>query len=149
MSCNNTTKSNENKIRTDWTYIKIKVDNHNFLFSSDKDSLYYMKYDDKKVSYTYDSAIGKYEVSNKNETTKYYISKSERDSIAELCYQTIVNPVTTETYVSDYAGQYSSIQMERGATQISCSYSSTGEWTSISPTLEKLNRFTFGKIRKE
>lgn len=149
VSCNgkSDTKSQGNlSIINNWKFIRVTVDNHRFLVAPDKDTLFYINHDSKKVVLI-DSANRLYD--DKNVTEKYFLSKADRDSLLNYCYHTIVNPTTTESKVSDYAGQYVLIQIEKGQTQISCKYSSVSDWRTISPTLKNIERLTFGKLKRE
>ncbi|MES2394366.1 MAG: hypothetical protein V4549_00070 [Bacteroidota bacterium] len=149
VSCNakKETKSEYKlSIKDNWNFIRVIVDNHRFLVTPDKDTLFYMNHDNKKVTLI-DSASGVYD--DKNVSVKYFLSKSDRDSLLSYCYQAIVNPVITDKKVTCYAGQYVLISIEKAQIRISCNYSSIENWQTISPILKNIERLTFGKLKKE
>jgi len=149
VSCNDRSDNksqNSLSIKNNWEGVSVTVDNHRFLITPDKDTLFYRNHDRNKVILI-DSANRVYD--DKNVTERYFLLKEDRDSLLSYCYQTIVNPTTTESTVSDYAGQYVLIQIEKEDTQISCKYSSVSDWQNISPTLKKIERLTFGKVKPE
>lgn len=149
VSCNNRSEiktQDKISIKDNWYAIRVKVDNHSFLITPDKDTLFYMNYDSKKVTLI-DSANNLYD--DKNVRVKYFLSKAERDSLLSYCHQAIINPSITDKMVTCYAGQYVLISIEKAQTRISCNYSSIENWQTISPVLKNIERLTFGKLKQE
>lgn len=65
------------------------------------------------------------------------ISEQEKDSIFACVYDIVINPVYTEQYATCYAGNIS-IGFSSGNTTLICKYNSVGNWSTISPSTQKL-----------
>jgi hypothetical protein len=71
------------------------------------------------------------------EEEKFIISKQEQDSLFVCIYDIVSNPVHTEQFATCYAGSIS-VSYTIGTISLTCSYNSVGNWTTISPQLNKL-----------
>ncbi len=73
-----------------------------------------------------------------NRGQEYFsISQQDKDSLFKYVYDIIINPVYTEQFATCYVGNIS-IGFSAGNTTQICKYNSVGNWSTISPSTEKL-----------
>lgn len=76
----------------------------------------------------------------------FSISQQEKDSLFKYIYDIVTQPIYTDQYATCYAGNIS-IGFTVGQTTQICKYNSVGNWTTISPSTEKLYRLLKEKTK--
>ena len=83
--------------------------------------------------------------SNMVTKTNFPISKLERDSLYLYVFNLITTPTFTDKHATDYAG-YVQVKLIDRNTTLTCEYKSVGEWSTVSPTTEKIYNLLKNKI---
>jgi hypothetical protein len=134
-------KKTNNNLDNNWATVQIRVDNNNLFIVTNQDtSYYYENFEDSIYAKSHNGDL-------RTVQTKIIINKTQRDTIVSLALQSITNPVKPNDILTCSAGQYVKIALETNGTEVSCKYSSVGDWTKISPILFKLNEMTYNKIK--
>lgn len=82
-----------------------------------------------------------------NRGQEYFkISQQEKDSLFLYIYDIVINPVYTDQFATCCVGNIS-IGFSAGNTTQICKYNSVGNWTTISPSTEKLYRLLKEKTK--
>ena len=143
VSCQNKTTVDNKIDNNNWRLLKIGIDDNSFYIQTNEDtSYYYERFRDTNYAIAHNGGL-------RSELTKFVMEKAERDTLVSLALQAITNPVQTDQFITCYAGQNIDISLEEMSTTISCNYSSISDWTKISPTLFKMNKIIFGKVKKK
>lgn len=120
----------------DWTIIKLRA-NHELIWVTRNDTVYYR-------AFTAEDTLSDVP----NGIVKFKITTADRDSIVDWCFATIRHPYISASSLSDYAGDFITIQIENRSTALSIKYSSVKNWELLSTLLNKINRYTFERARK-
>jgi len=74
----------------------------------------------------------------RNRGQEYFkISQEEKDSLFKYVYDIVTNPIDTEQFATCHVGNIS-IGFSIGRRTSTCIYNSVGNWTTISPSMNKL-----------
>ena len=146
-SCSSKVEEKQNPVEekqeeNPWHWLKIEVDKELMWIPANEDTCFYRKkLDDYEIT-------KEGEKKRKTFEARFVLNKQQRDSVFLLGEDAIKNFVESDDFVTCYAGQYVSINLEGYTGSISCGYSSISDWTKVSATLSKLARMTFDKVQK-
>lgn len=136
MSCNNSYKAlkeDDNQI-TSWQTLIIESDNQ--IITIDKYEEYGVRDTCIFEEIRIDDSFVEYKPINRGQ--QYFdISQQEKDSLFKYICDIVTNPVYTEQFATCYVGNISIGFRVDNTTRI-CKYNSVGNWTSISPSMNKL-----------
>lgn len=123
------------RINEKWDNINLYIGNQLYIFNSQSDSMIQKKWEIK------DSLIdNQYSVPIKKNILKkkYYLTSSQKDTIANLVYIIITKPVLVDVEVTCSAGNIE-LYFKSGNTELQCNYFSVGDWREISKELKLLD----------
>lgn len=134
-SCNDSNKFTETDVPPIyWKTIRIESRSQTIII--DRDEEYGVRdtcdFEEVKIN----ESIIEYRPINRGQ--EYFsINEQDKDSLFKYVYDIIINPVYTEQSATCYAGNIS-IGISVGNTTQICKYNSVGNWTTISPSTERL-----------
>ena len=144
---NNTAVKKERLLSSDlkaWDEIVISLNDEFFFIKNDEDTVFYKVYDRKLISFDSTTKKG----IDKNYSERFFMSKSEKDSLFEYCFLLITKPFFIADKVSCYAGDNIDIRVLKYQSTISFKSVSVKDWLLLSPQMPKINSLTFKKVNR-
>lgn len=125
-----------------WSQIEMKVRDQEIYVYSFTDTAQLIQYNYKLISK--EALMGDYEL-EKIDTTYFYLTWTERDSLFNYVFEAISNPSQTNVNCSEYIGNLD-VSMINLNSSISCKYRSVCNWSEVSPNLSSLYKFMKRRI---
>jgi hypothetical protein len=119
-----------------WSYIRLSNSDQSFYFNAKMDSLYITNWSiQKEINILEDDA----EPRQIDEKKRFYLDSLTKDSLFNLVWETIKNPVPSNVDVTCYAGRLS-LSLTCGGSSFSHEHYAIGDWTVLSPNTKKIYR---------
>lgn len=134
---------NEENLNIRWEELEINTRIEKITISRFSDSADYVR-NPNNIAFKILREDGKVDI-EKIEQKKIYFSKSEKDSLAKLIFESVTDPKFTNVLATDYAGSVI-LKYDTGNTKLICEYNSVGDWSSVSDITKKIYEILSKKV---